>query len=76
VATTQSILAVTYFGRRGLALGFASTLLALGAVYGGFHFAMDVIVGAAVGAIVATIGLSATRLVRRSQGYANATAPT
>ena len=77
VATAQSILAVLYFGRRGFILGVVTCLLGLGAVYGGFHFAVDVIAGAAVGAIVATLGLSATRLVGRpASSYANATAPT
>ena len=77
VATTQSILAVIYFGRRGLVAGIVSGLLALGAIYGGFHYAVDVIAGAAVGGIIAAIGLSATRAVGRSRArYANATAPT
>lgn len=77
VATTQSILAVVYFGRRGLVLGVVTVLLAMGAVYGGFHFAVDVITGAVVGAIIATLGLRLTRLMRRSRAdYANATAPT
>jgi membrane-associated phospholipid phosphatase len=77
VATAQSILAVIYFGRRGLVLGLVTVLLALGAVYGGFHFAVDVIAGATLGAIIATIGLGAARLGGRSRsGYANATAPT
>ncbi len=77
VATTQSILAVLYFGRRGLIVGVVTVLLATGAVYGGFHYAVDVIAGAAVGALVAAVGLGATRSVRRSRaGYANATAPT
>ena len=77
VATTQSILAVTYFGRRGLAVGVLSMLLALGAVYGGFHYAIDVLVGAGVGGAVAAIGLAASRLVGGPPSdYANATAPT
>jgi membrane-associated phospholipid phosphatase len=77
VATTQSILAVVYFGRRGLILGVVSILLALGAVYGGFHFAVDVMTGALVGSIIAIIGLTATRRGGRSgSAYANATAPT
>lgn len=77
VATTQSILAVIYLGRRGLIVGVVSALLALGAVYGGFHFAVDVVAGAAVGASVCIIGLGATRLAGRSaNAYAKATAPT
>ncbi len=77
VATTQSILAVVYFGRRGVLVGALSTLLALGAVYGGFHFAIDVVAGAGVGTAVAAIGLAAVRQVgQRRDDYANATAPT
>jgi membrane-associated phospholipid phosphatase len=75
VATTQSILAVVYFGRRGLIVGIITLFLALGAVYGGFHYAVDVIAGAAVGGIIAAIGLAATRAQGRAP-YANATAPT
>jgi membrane-associated phospholipid phosphatase len=77
VATTQSILAIAYFGRRGITIGVLSALLAMGAVYGGFHYAIDVIAGAVVGAIVTAIGLASVRLVGRSAvDYANATAPT
>lgn len=77
VATTQSILAVVYFGRRGIAVCVASTLLALGAVYGGFHYAIDVVVGACVGAAIAAIGLAVARFAGPPvTDYANATAPT
>jgi len=76
VATTQSILAVLYFGRRGLAVPVLSVLLAIGAVYGGFHYAIDVVVGLGFGATMTAIGLAATRLAGRSTDYANATAPT
>jgi membrane-associated phospholipid phosphatase len=75
VATTQSILAVVYFGRRGLTVAVVTGVLALGAVYGGFHFAIDTIVGAALGAILAALGLAGVRRAGRTT-YANATAPT
>ena len=77
VATTQSILALVYFGRRGIIVSVLSVLLALGAVYGGFHYAIDVVAGAIVGAAVAAIGLAAVRRASRpAVAYANATAPT
>ena len=75
VATTQSVLAILYFGRRGIIVGVMSVLLALGAIYGGFHYAVDVIAGAATGLAVTGIGLAVTRLGGRPD-YANATAPT
>lgn len=77
VATTQSILALVYFGRRGLVVGLASLLLALGAIYGGFHYAVDVLAGAATGILVTGVGLLATRAVSQpGADQANATAPT
>lgn len=76
VATTQSILALMYFGRRGLVVVALTLLLAAGAVYGGFHYAIDVIAGFGAGFVVAAMGLSTTRLVAATSPYANATAPT
>ena len=77
VATTQSILALLYFGKRGLIVTVLSVMLALGAVYGGFHYAVDVLAGLVVGALVAALGLLSTRAARASRAiYANATAPT
>lgn len=78
VATTQGILAVRYFGWRGAALLPLGLGLALGAIYGGFHYAIDVVAGAVLGAITAAVGLIAVRLTTRAQPpvQANATAPT
>lgn len=77
VATTQSILAIRYFGVRGSVLAIPSIGLALGAVYGGFHYAIDVVVGAFFGAFIATLGILITRFIARgSPTQANATAPT
>ncbi|HMC53721.1 MAG TPA: phosphatase PAP2 family protein [Gemmatimonadaceae bacterium] len=61
VATTQSVLAVRYFGRRGLLLAGLTVGLAGGAVYGGFHYAIDALVGAALGLAIA---LGALRVMR------------
>jgi membrane-associated phospholipid phosphatase len=52
VASAQAILALRY--QRGLGVGVAvmSALLMIGAVYGGFHYAVDVLAGAVVGAAI------------------------
>lgn len=77
VATTQSILAVLYLRVRGVPVGVLTVLLAGGAVYGGFHYAVDVIAGVVVGTMMAAVGLAATRLGGWAPSdYANATAPT
>lgn len=77
VATTQSILALRYFGARGGVLAIATTGLALGAIYGGFHYAIDVAVGACFGALIAALGIVITRILGRGPPvHANATAPT
>jgi membrane-associated phospholipid phosphatase len=53
VAVAQAILALRYQRRLGVAVAVVALLLVLGAVYGGFHYAVDVLAGAALGAIVA-----------------------
>lgn len=77
VAVTQSILAVRYFGRRGLVVAALTVGLALGAVYGGFHYAIDVLAGVVFGVVFAAAGLLRTqRLALRAPTQANASAPT
>ena len=77
VATTQSLLAIFYFGRRGVPVAIASALLGIGAIYGGFHYAVDVLAGVAVGLTVGALGLAAVRSVDRAPSdYAKANAPT
>lgn len=76
VATTQSILALRYFGARGSPLAILTIGLALGAVYGGFHYAIDVIAGALFGAATAGLGIAVTRIASHGPAQANATAPT
>jgi membrane-associated phospholipid phosphatase len=73
VATTQSVIAFVFFGRRGLVVGLLTVLLGLGAVYGGFHYLIDVVAGAAYGLALAALGFAALRVRARQ---ANASAPT
>jgi membrane-associated phospholipid phosphatase len=53
VAVAQTLLMRRFIPRLVLPLGFMTAGLALGAVYGGFHYATDAIVGAAAGAVLA-----------------------
>jgi membrane-associated phospholipid phosphatase len=76
IAVTQSILAVRYFGRRGLIIGALTVGLALGAVYGGFHYAIDVLAGLAFGVLFTIAGLQSAKRVRAGADQANANAPT
>lgn len=64
VAVTQTVLALRYFGRRGVVVAALTVLLAAGAVYGGFHYAVDVLAGAALGVVVSRLALAAARLLR------------
>ena len=75
VATAQTFLAFHHFRRRGLLLLPFAIGLAAGAVYGGFHYAIDVVVGAAFGLLLAVAGVRIFALIPRSP-QANATAPT
>lgn len=73
VACAQSVLALRLFGRRGAPIPVVTIGLALGAIYGGFHYAIDVLAGAALGVFTAISGL---RLMRTFGTQANAIAPT
>ena len=57
VATTQSLLALRYFGWKAGPLPVVAAGLAAGAVYGGFHYLIDVIAGALLGGLVFLVGL-------------------
>ena len=76
VAVTQTILAMRYLGRAGWLIALLTLGLACGAVYGGFHFAVDVIAGAIVGFALTPLGLRLTNLAAATTLQANATAPT
>ena len=54
VSVVQSMMMLRHHRRAGLVIASASLLLALGAVYGGFHYGIDVLAGAATGALIAT----------------------
>ena len=62
VATTQAVLAVAFFGVRGLLVGVVAIGIAAGAVYGGFHYAIDIIAGIVVGLAIPLAGLRLIRL--------------
>ena len=64
VSTTQTLMAWQWSRTAGAILGVMTVLLAAGAVYGGFHYAIDTIAGAAVGIIVVVAVRAA--LARRS----------
>lgn len=65
VAVTQTLLALRLQPRLGRALVPVTLLLAAGAVYGGFHYAVDALAGAAVGAAAAWVAARWTRSLRR-----------
>ena len=75
VAATQSVLAVRYLGRKGWVIAALTLLLALGAVYGGFHYAVDVVAGAVFGLAVPALA-AAARLPRPIVAQTSASAPT
>jgi membrane-associated phospholipid phosphatase len=53
VAVVQSLMMFRHHRRAGFLISITSLLLALGAVYGGFHYGIDVLAGAATGIVVA-----------------------
>lgn len=53
VSVVQSLMMLRYRRSAGLLISSASLLLALGAVYGGFHYGVDVLAGAATGGLTA-----------------------
>lgn len=73
VACAQSVLSIRFFGTRGTVIPVVTVGLALGAIYGGFHYAVDVLAGAVLGVCSAITGLGLTRSLR---SQANAIAPT
>lgn len=53
VSVVQSIMMLRHHRRAGLLVSGVSLLLALGAVYGGFHYGVDVLAGVATGGLIA-----------------------
>jgi membrane-associated phospholipid phosphatase len=60
VAITQSLLGLQYFGWRASPLVVLAIGLSLGAIYGGFHYAVDVVAGGALGALLFFVGRALT----------------
>jgi membrane-associated phospholipid phosphatase len=52
VASAQAILALRYQRGLGVVVAVTSALLMIGAIYGGFHYAVDVLAGAVVGIVI------------------------
>ena len=61
VAVAATVIALRDWRALGLALAVPTTLLALGSVYGQFHYALDAIAGLAVGLAVAMVACLASR---------------
>jgi len=61
VAVVQTVLAFRWSVRAGLLLGALTSCLAVGAVYGGFHYGVDVLAGGALGLVVGLALLCADR---------------
>lgn len=55
VAVAQTVSAFRFLPRAAPWIALATLGLAVGAVYGGFHYAVDILLGAAVGGLVATV---------------------
>lgn len=65
VSVAQAVSAFRYLPRAAPWIAVATLGLAVGAVYGGFHYAIDIVAGAALGGVVATL------LGRQSQQVAH-----
>lgn len=74
VSVAQSVLAIRFFGVRGAVVAVIAGGLAAGAVYGGFHYAVDVLAGALLGLVTAFGGLRLMGALAPDQ--AKAIAPT
>ena len=65
VATTQFVMVMRYQPRYGLLVLAISLGLAAGAVYGGFHYGVDVLAGAAVGTLAVPLAGALRRSLER-----------
>ncbi len=65
VSTTTWIMAMRYHRRLAVVYAFLVPGLALGAIYGGYHYATDALAGAVLALILGTAGWRATRALRR-----------
>ncbi|MGH7460498.1 MAG: phosphatase PAP2 family protein, partial [Longimicrobiales bacterium] len=63
VSLTQTLITFQFLPRLAIVLALLTFGLALGAVYGGFHYATDMIAGLILGVVVVLIAPSARRLL-------------
>lgn len=66
VALAQTILAIRYMPRWAPLIGAITLGIALGSVYGGFHYAIDAVLGLALGAVLAAAAPAVHRRMMRS----------
>jgi membrane-associated phospholipid phosphatase len=76
VSVAQSGLAVRYFGGRGWLVALLTVGLSIGAVYGGFHYGVDVFAGVATAIVTTIIAMLLYRRAPSAASQANAIAPT
>lgn len=65
VMAAQALMALRWQRRIGIVVSVVAVLVGLGAVYGGFHYATDIIAGALLGSIIA--GVFLFRFSKRAQ---------
>ncbi len=70
VAVTAWIMAMRYHVRLARVFALIVPALAVGAVYGGYHYAIDALAGAALAILVSFPGARATEALRRAGAYA------
>lgn len=64
VAVVQAVMALRWQPKVGAILALVAVLVGLGAVYGGFHYGVDMIAGAVLGVLV---GMATLRLYRKDE---------
>jgi membrane-associated phospholipid phosphatase len=69
VAVTVWIMAMRYHRPLAVVLAFIVPALALGAIYGGYHYAIDALAGAVLAVLVSFAGARATEALRRAGAY-------
>jgi membrane-associated phospholipid phosphatase len=67
VAVAQAVVTIRYQRRLGMTVAIASLMLMIGAVYAGFHYAVDIVAGAIVGLAVSVVVLTWRQSVDQSQ---------
>ncbi|HSJ13080.1 MAG TPA: phosphatase PAP2 family protein [Longimicrobiales bacterium] len=63
VSVAQTVIAFRFLGRLAPVLGLLTLMLALGAVYGGFHYAIDAVCGALLGGLAVLLAPHAYRVL-------------